>query len=233
MKPADILVARKGDYTLDPAVPLPEARALIIEHHYAKGCSRTATDVQGIRKDGVLVGAAWWLPPTRVAAESVCGPEWERVVALSRLVVHPDEPQNAASILLGYAMRCMARRLVTADEAARSILPKPVRANGTQRIGRTFTVGERRWHGLVTYADTFRGHTGQIYKATNWIAKGVSSKTVRWEDDQGRQMASQSTITRTSAEMVALGYHRVGSFDKIKFVHFTEPCGHPTGKCTD
>lgn len=102
MKPAGP-VARRGDYAVRDA-PLSEAARLISAHHYARGCSNTAVHVHGLYRGDNIVGAALWLPPTRVCAESV-HPDWRRVLSLSRLVIAPGEPVNAASILLGASIR--------------------------------------------------------------------------------------------------------------------------------
>jgi len=55
------------------------------------------------------VGAAWWLPPTRTAAESFDKANWRGVLSLSRLVVSPDVPKNAASFLIRHSMRLIDR----------------------------------------------------------------------------------------------------------------------------
>lgn len=46
-----------------------------------------------------------WMPPTRVAAESVNREAWTRVLALTRLAIHPDVATNGASLLLGGSIR--------------------------------------------------------------------------------------------------------------------------------
>ena len=53
----------------------------------------------------MLLGVAQWLPPTRVAAESVNKENWQRVLSLTRLAVHPLVPTNGASFLLGRSIR--------------------------------------------------------------------------------------------------------------------------------
>lgn len=168
--------------------PLKDAQAMVVAHHYAKGGSNTAVYVHGLyRMDGMLVGVAWWLPPTRVAAESVNREEWKRVLSLTRLVILPDEPVNAASFLIGRSIRL-------------------IRA-------------EKRFVSLVTYADESQGHTGSIYRATNWTYVGRTGPYPRWVDPKtGRQVACKATKNRTKAQMLALGYRRDGSYHKHKFV---------------
>lgn len=127
------------------------------------------------------------MPPTRRAAESVAGAGWQGVLCLSRLVILPDEPTNAATLLLGASMR-----LVAADT---------------------------RWHTLLTYADTRQGHTGAIYRATNWHYLGLQPGSSSWVDPgTGRQVARKATHSRTVDEMLAAGYQRIPPSPKHKFV---------------
>jgi len=65
------------------------------------------------------------------------------------------------------------------------------------------------------------GHTGVVYRATNWIALGVTRGDPVWVDAQGRQVArKRAKHSRTAAEMLALGYTRLPSSPKHKFVFF-------------
>ena len=187
---------RAADYSVRDADP-PEARAFIREYHYSKGCSNTHVHMHGLFQGDNLLGVAQWLPPTRVAAESVNRENWTRVLSLSRLAVHPSVPTNGASFLLGRSERIIVR--------------------------------EGKWVSLVTYADDFMGHTGAIYRATNWEYVGRMKGSPRWEDPDGKQIARKSTKSRTNAEMIALGYRIVGVFDKHKFVKHLRQRRAPIG----
>jgi hypothetical protein len=179
-------VARRGDYTFDPNVPICEARLLVESFHYSKGASNTRTDLHGFRRDGKLIAVAWWLPPTRVACESVSKSDWKSVISLSRLVVIPGEPKNVCSMLIGASIRKIKK--------------------------------DGRWKHLVTYADHSQGHTGAIYRATNWIYVGTTGPYPKWVDGDGKQVACKATTNRTKREMESLGFTKVGSFKKEKFV---------------
>lgn len=75
-----------------------------------------------------------------------------------------------------------------------------------------------RWPCLVTYADTWQGHTGHIYKAAGWAYAGLT-KPERAFQIKGRMVARKAgPKTRTTAEMEALGAICIGSFPKHKFV---------------
>lgn len=184
---------RASDWVVKPA-PLADGQRMVREHHYARGGSNTCVYMHGLyrRSDDTLCGVAWWLPPTRVACESVNKADWKRVLSLTRLVVLPDVPTpNAASYLIGRSIRL-------------------IRADG-------------RFVSLVTYADEYMGHTGGIYRATNWQYVGRTGPYARWETSEGTQVAAKATVNRTKAEMLARGHRRVGAYHKHKFVMHLHP----------
>ena len=170
------------------ACAMKDARSLVVEHHYSKGCSNTAVYTHGLfnKRSGELLGVAWWLPPTRVCAESVNRAHWTRVLSLSRLVCHPSCPKNSASFLIG----------------------------GSISIIRN----DRKYASLVTYADEYQNHEGGIYKATNWEYVGKSKPYQKWVDGNGRQVSKKSTVSRTNDQMRDLGHKCIGNFAKHKFV---------------
>lgn len=82
---------RRGDWTVRP-VEIDTARRLVTEFHYAKGASNTATYLHGLFPqgaifDGQCVGVAWWIPPTRAAAEATHPENWRKVLNLSRMAI--------------------------------------------------------------------------------------------------------------------------------------------------
>ena len=87
-----------------------------------------------------------------------------------------------------------------------------------------------RWCSLVTFADESQGHTGTIYKATNWTYVGLTKPEPRWVDADGRQVSRLSTKSRTAAQMDALGHRMVGSFAKHKFVMHLRSNPAPNGQ---
>jgi hypothetical protein len=174
-------------------IPLKQARDFIVEHHYSKGCSNTRVYSHGLfRVDSpTLYGVTMWLPPTKVAAQSVNKDKWQKVLSLTRLACHPDAPKNAASFLMASSIKLIKR--------------------------------EGRFVSLVTYADVRMGHTGAIYKATNWNYVGEMKGSPAWIDPStGKQVARKSTISRTKKEMLDLGYECIGVFGKHKFIMHLE-----------
>jgi hypothetical protein len=170
-------------------VDLGSALWLVEAYHYAGGAANTATYLHGLFAQGqpwVCLGAAWWIPPTKHAAIASFPENWQGVLSLSRLVIHPAVPKNGASFLLGRSMAMIDRE---------------------------------RWPCLVTYADEWRGHTGGIYRATNWEYVGRTERNSVWVKD-GRMVARKAgPKTRTHAEMRALGAECMGYFAKHKFRH--------------
>lgn len=186
MKPAGEVVHRSDFEVRD--VDASIGRSLVERFHYAGGASNTYVHLHGLFQTGgeECLGVAWWLPPTRAAAEATSPSRWRGVLSLSRLVIAPQVPKNAATLLLSRSRKLIDRKT---------------------------------WPVFVTYADSWRGHTGAIYLADNWIYCG-ETKPQRTYVIAGRMTARKAgPKTRTHAEMIALGAEMVGSFPKRKFVH--------------
>lgn len=133
----------KGNYYVTDC-PLRSAQQMVIEHHYAKGGSNTAVYTHGLYEKGSdnLVGVAWWLPPTRVAAESVNRECWRQVLSLTRLVVLPETPRNACSFLLGKSVKLIRKdgrfiSLVTYADESQGHNGNIYRASNWEYVGRT------------------------------------------------------------------------------------------------
>ncbi len=96
-------------------VAIGVARRLGEAEQYAAGASNTATFLHGIFRvgdffDEQCMGVAWWIPPTRTAAQATYPANWKGVLALSRLAIRPEVPRNACSFLLS-----RSRRLIPSD----------------------------------------------------------------------------------------------------------------------
>lgn len=179
---------RKSDWVVADC-DIDVARRIVEAEHYARGASNTATYLHGIFPQGWhwhedCAGVAWWIPPTRSAAEAWAGDQWEGVLSLSRLAIKPSVPANGCSFLISRSVRLIDRR---------------------------------RWPVLVTYADSWRGHTGAIYRACGWEYCGQTTPE-RTYTIGGRMVARKAGgKTRTHAEMMALGAVLEGSFAKARF----------------
>jgi len=104
---------------------------------------------------------------------------------------------------------------------------------GVPKNGASFLLGKSmklidrgKWPCLVTYADEMMGHTGAIYRATNWEYCGKTKPGATYFKD-GRMVARKAgPKTRTKAEMLAMGCELRGRFFKHKFRHIIEGHDH-------
>lgn len=75
-----------------------------------------------------------------------------------------------------------------------------------------------RYDTLMTYADTWRGHSGAVYRASNWHYEGMSEPTAIWLDSQGVLGSTycQGRI-QSKIEMERKGYQLHGRYPKHIF----------------
>lgn len=182
----------KHEYEVVP-IDLKIARIVIMYNHYAHGSPKQCSYSFGLieKKTGDIVGAAIWLPPTKVAAIHALKLAslpiiQESVVALSRLAVSRNVPKNAASFLL---MR------------------------GVRRIWK-----DKNIQLLLTFADDWQGHEGTIYKILGWTFAGKTKPSDKWVTLEGHQISTQAGgKTRTTQEMMALGHRKIGKYSKSRY----------------
>lgn len=180
---------RAADYEVRPVVGgIKRAKEFIAKHHYARGCSNTAVYAHGLY--------------LRNGIELLGVALWL-----------PPTKGAAQSVNREYWPRVLSLSRL----AVHPLVP----TNGASFLmARSMRLIEQdqKWRSLVTYADEFMQHTGSIYRAANWEYVGETKPQPRWEDATGRQVAKKANRTRTNAEMEALGYRKVGSYRKHKFV---------------
>lgn len=91
------------------------------------------------------------------------------------------------------------------------------------RNGASFLLGrslrrishEGRYDCLLTYADTAQGHTGAIYKATNWHYEGLGEPTEVWRNSSGVQVSAYADGVHLSHKhMLEQGNVLYGKFAK-------------------
>lgn len=74
-----------------------------------------------------------------------------------------------------------------------------------------------RWRCLITFADTWRNHTGTIYKACGWEYLGLT-KPERIYTLDGRMVSRKcGPKTRTNSQMESLGAECIGSYARHRF----------------
>ena len=135
---------RKAEWEVR-AVPVPIARLLVQLFHYAQGTSNTAIYRHGLFRvgdpDAACLGVAWWLAPTKAAALATNPDDWTGVLSLSRLVIVPGCPTNAASFLLSRSRKMIDRQkwpcLVTYADSGQGHTGAIYRADNWVYIGTT------------------------------------------------------------------------------------------------
>jgi hypothetical protein len=165
-----------------------DGREFIVNYHYSKGCSHTCVYMHGLFKIGD-----------------------SKLLGVAQWL--PPTRRAAESV-----NRENWKRVLSLTRLA--VHPNVPQNGASFLMARSMKIikNEGKWVSLVTYADEFMNHTGQIYKATNWTYVGFMNPTPRWEDANGKQVAKLSTRSRTSEEMRELGFRMVGRFRKHKFV---------------
>lgn len=103
---------RKSDWEVH-SVGIATARRLVEKYHYAAGASNTGTYIHGLFRKGDIfdeqcMGVAWWIPPTKAAAQATYA-TWQGVLCLSRLVIEPTVPKNACSFLVAASRKLIDR----------------------------------------------------------------------------------------------------------------------------
>lgn len=162
----DALRLKKRDYEVRP-VSIGVARRLVEDFHYAAGASNTAVYLHGLFRaneffDEQCCGVAWWIPPTRSAAEATYPERWQGVLCLSRLVIAPGVPKNACSFLLARSRRIIDKQvwpcLVTYADDWRGHSGGIYRADNWQYVGKTKAERTYQINGRMT-ARKAGGHT--------------------------------------------------------------------------
>lgn len=167
------------------------ARPYVARLHYSGGVSVTGTDIHGLYCTD---------------DNTLLGVAWWL-----------PPTKNAAKSVAGDDWRkCVS--------LSRLVVDPSVPTNGASYlIGRSVRLLKKdgRWSTLVTYADEGEGHTGAIYRATNWEYLGSMKPTWRYRSESGRLMSKKrGPRTYSHQEMIDLGFKAEGPFAKHKFVKY-------------
>jgi hypothetical protein len=187
---------RACDWFVD-GLPMSAGAELVREHHYSRSCANTSVACHGLyhREDYMTPkGAALWMPPTPNAAKTVA--------PVRRIPLRPD----------WRAVLCLSRLVV---------LPEVPTNGASFLLGRSMQLLDRdRWPVLLTFADSRHGHSGAIYKATNWTDLGEVKAGDQWIGPFGEQRGCKRGPRNLSvAELEAMGFTRLPAAPKRKFVH--------------
>lgn len=170
-----------------------KASILIKLYHYSHSHSKQSVALHGLflMQDDYNVlpyGVCWWIPPPSPSVARYCSPDFEGVLSLSRMILTPDAPRNAASFLLSRSIK---------------LLPE-------------------QYHTLVTYADTWQGHTGGIYRATNWHYDGLTDKKPVYVDNEGAMVSTRKGDKTISIQSMNQQYTLLGHYSKHRFIFYRQ-----------
>jgi hypothetical protein len=79
----------------------------------------------------------------------------------------------------------------------------------------------KRYHTLLTYADTALNHNGGLYRASNWSYDGLTNKAPRWWCPTEERLVTQKRgkVTYNKQEMLEMGYEYLGRFQMHKYLY--------------
>lgn len=184
---------RKAEWEVRPC-DLCVAQSLTKRFHYSGGGSNTAVLTCGLWPRSAWLdtdchGASWWLPPTPNAGNAANPGRPQSVLALSRLVVVPEAPKNAASFLIRHSMRFIDRDLW------------PV----------LLTFADL-WQGHT-------GAIYKALADCGWEYAGLTKPERTYTLNGRMVSRKAGPKTRTHAEMLALGCKFEGSFRRKRFIN--------------
>ncbi len=187
-------VLRAAEWTVQGVPTHGEVIGFLRRHHYAKGGPNTSTYRHGLYERG---------------------PSWPLLADVRGVALWIPPTRTAGESVAGEAWRgvlCLSRLACDPD----------VPTNGASFLmARSMAIIDRdRWPWLLTYADRARGHTGAIYRATNWTCLGDTNAGDVWITPEGQQVGrKRGGHTYITAEMESAGLVRQDQATKIKFVH--------------
>ena len=178
----------KADWYVD-TLHVDMARRMVEQYHYAKGASPNGVYLHGLFLHGDY--------------RTCYGVAWW-LPAMAGTVARYNPGGNRTTLTLH---RLVIHPLVPTNGAS-YLMGRSIR-----RIEQ-----EGRYEMLVTYADTWRGHTGAIYKATNWHYEGLSEPLPVWVNADGQPQSKRNGLAgknhRTPTDMETNGCVMIGQYAK-------------------
>ena len=168
-------------------IPLAQAQELVKAYHYSGGGSNTATFRHGL---------------VRNSDGKVLGCAWWIPPTKSAAMANHDGDWRKVLAL---------SRLVVAPEVPRNgasfLMARSIR----------LIKQDGRWEKLLTYADSWQGHSGNVYRSAGWEFLG-ETKPERVYVRDGRMMGrKRGGKTLRHGEMLEQGFECLGSFSKARF----------------
>lgn len=126
--------------------------------------------------------------------------------------IPPTKDAAAANYEGDWKKVLVLSRLVCTPDAPRNS-PSFLLAQSVKAIRR-----DGRFECLLTYADEWQGHTGAIYRASNWEYLGLTAGEGTFVNAEGQMISrKRGNKTRTKQEMLDLGYEYVGRHRRHRF----------------
>ncbi len=164
-------------------------KEFVIEHHYSHGAMRSPNPCFGLYDNEKLIGAMLISTPGSEAVRSyIFGPE---------LKDHVKE----------------LHRLVLIDDT-----PKNTESWFIARCFKLCRVVRPDIWGLISYADSTEGHNGTIYRASNAIYAGMTSKTTFYQDGNRLRHPRQCGENITKEQAKLRGWKPVRRESKHRFI---------------
>lgn len=168
------------------SVPLAGVRELIECYHYAHSAPSAATRCYALVKKDL---------PAEFLGAAIFRPAPLGTAKQQ----HPEDPQKVL---------CLSRLVVVPN--------MPANTTGCFLAGcLRLLSAEQKWVRVITYADTWQGHDGGIYRATNWKSLGETAPQPVWTLNGqfvGKRRGKQHPLT--NAELHASGAIFHGKFPK-------------------
>lgn len=167
---------------------------LFLDKHHYAGFGRGATNVYEVRLIGELIGVVKFSTPVRQGIAGTLDVRPDELLELDRFCIHPARHKH------NFATYIMSRviKMISNDSP------------GIKK--------------LVSFADPRFGHSGCIYKASNWEYLGKTAPSYYYEDPNGNEVNKKTLYgyarTRKMKErecFESLGYKRVRTPAKHKY----------------
>lgn len=185
---------RKSEWEVRPC-SLEIVQALVRQHHYSRGGSNTRTYTHGLFRRGAL-----WEQECRGVAW------WFPPTMDCAIANYPKNPNGVLSL----------SRLVVVPG-----MPTNACSFLIRHAMRHF-MDRKRWPFLITFADEWQGHDGKIYLAAGWTFAGYTKPSPVYVLNGRMLSRKRGNLTRTHAEMLALGCEYKGQFRRKRFTHLEE-----------
>ena len=166
------------------------AKEYIIKNHYAHGCHNSPYPCYGLYDDGYLIGVLMFATPcSKNVRASVFGEEYKDNV----IELH---------------------RLHILD-----ITPKNTESWFISKCIKALLIDRPQTWGIISFSDTTQGHEGTIYKASNFISCGKTSKATFYLDKNNRlHHPRQNGINVTKEMAIERGWKPVKRFAKNRYI---------------